>query len=596
MTSDGTISKAATNFLINRRSVAEIAGQNKSDYDKKKFHTVLFDKITKISRLCKVALKNNVREKYSVKSVNICIFAEFELIAEDMLYPIGIQNFEKLRKEGCVYVDKTALMYKMVKEGNYYFLSRPRRFGKSLLISTLEAYFLGKKELFEGLSVAELEKDWVEYPVLHLDLNTKKYDSIEALESILDIFLCEWEKKYGSWEKETDFSSRFEGIIRRAKEKTGRNVVILVDEYDKPMLQAIGNDELQKAYRDTLKSFYGALKSQDACIKFALLTGVTKFGKVSVFSDLNNLKDISMSQYYYDLCGITEKELHHYFDDEVGQLAQMNNQTKEEAYDRLQEEYDGYHFTYDTPGMYNPFSILWTLSEHRYGSYWFETGTPTFLVELLQKADYNLEEMAGIEADTDMLGSIFNDDNPIPVIYQSGYLTIKDYDREFGLYKLGFPNREVENGFMKFLLPFYTAKRNTSSSFEIGCFVKDIKSGNAEGFMQRLQSFFAGAKFDQIARDTENWFQNVVFIVTTLCGLYIEAEHQTSNGRIDLVLKTDKYIYVMELKYDGSAEQALQQIDDKAYALPWQSDGRTVIKVGANFSSQLRRLEGWIIA
>ena len=513
-----------------------------------------------------------------------------------MLYPIGIQNFEKLRKEGCVYVDKTALMYKMVKEGNYYFLSRPRRFGKSLLISTLEAYFLGKKELFEGLAVAELEKDWVEYPVLHLDLNTKKYDSIEALESILDIFLCEWEKKYGSWEKETDFSSRFEGTIRRAKEKTGRNVVILVDEYDKPMLQAIGNDELQKAYRDTLKSFYGALKSQDACIKFALLTGVTKFGKVSVFSDLNNLKDISMSQYYYDLCGITEKELHHYFDDEVGQLAQMNNQTKEEAYDRLKEEYDGYHFTYDTPGMYNPFSILWTLSERRYGSYWFETGTPTFLVELLQKADYNLEEMAGIEADTDMLGSIFNDDNPIPVIYQSGYLTIKDYDREFGLYKLGFPNREVENGFMKFLLPFYTAKRNTSSSFEIGCFVKDIKSGNAEGFMQRLQSFFAGAKFDQIARDTENWFQNVVFIVTRLCGLYIEAEHQTSNGRIDLVLKTDKYIYVMELKYDGTAEEALRQIDDKGYALPWQSDGRTVIKVGANFSSSLRRLDGWIIA
>ena len=596
MTSYGTISKAATNFLINRRSVAEIAGQNKSDYDKKKFHTVLFYKITKISRFCKVALKNNVREKYSVKSVNICIFAEFELIAEDMLYPIGIQNFEKLRKEGCVYVDKTALMYKMVKEGNYYFLSRPRRFGKSLLISTLEAYFLGKKELFEGLAVAELEKDWVEYPVLHLDLNTKKYDSIEALESILDIFLCEWEKKYGSWEKETDFSSRFEGIIRRAKEKTGRNVVILVDEYDKPMLQAIGNDELQKAYRDTLKSFYGALKSQDACIKFALLTGVTKFGKVSVFSDLNNLKDISMSQYYYDLCGITEKELHHYFDDEVGQLAQMNNQTKEDAYDRLKEEYDGYHFTYDTPGMYNPFSILWTLSERRYGSYWFETGTPTFLVELLQKADYNLEEMAGIEADTDMLGSIFNDDNPIPVIYQSGYLTIKDYDREFGLYKLGFPNREVENGFMKFLLPFYTAKRNTSSSFEIGCFVKDIKSGNAEGFMQRLQSFFAGAKFDQIARDTENWFQNVVFIVTRLCGLYIEAEHQTSNGRIDLVLKTDKYIYVMELKYDGTAEEALRQIDDKGYALPWQSDGRTVIKVGANFSSSLRRLDGWIIA
>ena len=512
-----------------------------------------------------------------------------------MLYPIGIQNFEKLRNEGCVYVDKTALMYKMVKEGSYYFLSRPRRFGKSLLISTLEAYFLGKKELFEGLAVAEIEKDWVEYPVLHLDLNTEKYDSPEVLINKLSGAIDSWEKEYGRNESEKSLPTRFEGIIRRAKEKTGRNVVILVDEYDKPMLQAIGNAELQKAYRDTLKSFYGALKSQDACIRFAILTGVTKFGKVSVFSDLNNLNDISMDHRYYDICGISEEELHRYFDSEIKGLAQANNQTPEQAYEQLRVDYDGYHFTYDTPGMYNPFSILNTLSKQRYGSYWFETGTPTFLVELLQKADYNLEQMAGMEADTDMLGSIFNDDNPIPVIYQSGYLTIKDYDREFELYKLGFPNREVENGFMKFLLPFYTAKRNSSSSFEIGQFVKDIKSGNAEGFMQRLQSFFAGAKFDQIARDTENWFQNVVFIVTTLCGLYIEAEHQTSNGRIDLVLKTDKYIYVMELKYDGSAEEALQQIDDKAYALPWQSDGRTVIKVGANFSSQLRRLEGWII-
>ena len=512
-----------------------------------------------------------------------------------MLYPIGIQNFEKLRNDGCVYVDKTALMYKMVKEGNYYFLSRPRRFGKSLLISTLEAYFLGKKELFEGLAVAELEKDWVEYSVLHLDLNTEKYDSIEVLNNKLSGTLKLWEEQYGRDESEKSLPMRFEGIIRRAKEKTGRNVVILVDEYDKPMLQAIGNEELQKAYRDTLKSFYGALKSMDGCIRFALLTGVTKFGKVSVFSDLNNLKDISMSQYYYNICGITEEELHHYFDEEIEQLARTNNQTKDEAYEKLKEEYDGYHFTYDTPGMYNPFSILWTLSERRYGSYWFETGTPTFLVELLQKTDYNLEQMANVEADSDMLGSIFNDDNPIPVIYQSGYLTIKSYDNRFGIYKLGFPNREVEDGFMKYLLKYYTAKKNSNSAFEISRFVADIESGNAEGFMQRLQSFFAGAKFDQIAKDTENWFQNVVFIVTTLCGLYIEAEHQTSNGRIDLVMKTDKYVYVMELKYDGTPEEALRQIDDKGYALPWQADGRKVIKVGANFSSELRRLSGWVI-
>ncbi|MGN1211953.1 MAG: AAA family ATPase [Candidatus Cryptobacteroides sp.] len=512
-----------------------------------------------------------------------------------MLYPIGIQSFSEIRQNGYIYVDKTALMYKMLSEGKYYFLSRPRRFGKSLLISTLEAYFLGKKDLFEGLAVASLERDWVGYPVFHLDLNTEKYDSPEVLINKLSGAIDSWEKLYGRNESEKSLPMRFEGIIRRAKEKTGRNVVILVDEYDKPMLQAIGNDELQKAYRDTLKSFYGALKSMDACIRFALLTGVTKFGKVSVFSDLNNLNDISMDHRYYDICGISEKELHCYFDNEIQGLAQANNQTFEQACEQLRIDYDGYHFTYDTPGMYNPFSILNTLSKQRYGSYWFETGTPTFLVELLQKADYNLEGMAQVEADSDMLGSIFNDDNPIPVIYQSGYLTIKDYDNRFGIYKLGFPNREVEDGFMKYLLRYYTAKKNVNSAFEISKFVSDMESGNAEGFMQRLQSFFSGAKFDQIAKDTENWFQNVVFIVTSLCGLYIEAEHQTSNGRIDLVLKTDKFIYVMELKYDGTAEEALQQIDDKGYALPWQSDGRTVIKVGANFSSQLRRLDSWIV-
>ena len=512
-----------------------------------------------------------------------------------MLYPIGIQNFSEIRQHGYVYVDKTALMYKLLSEGKYYFLSRPRRFGKSLLISTLEAYFLGKKELFEGLAVAYLEKDWEEYPVLHLDLNTEKYDSIEVLNNKLSGSLKLWEDQYGRNESEKSIPMRFEGVIRRAKEKTGRNVVILVDEYDKPMLQAIGNEELQKAYRDTLKSFYGALKSMDGCIRFALLTGVTKFGKVSVFSDLNNLNDISMDHRYYDICGITEEELYRYFEKEINELAQANNQTYEQACQQLKLDYDGYHFTYDTPGMYKPFSILNTLSKQRYGSYWFETGTPTFLVELLQKTDYNLEEMANVEADSDMLGSIFNNDNPIPVIYQSGYLTIKDYDSRFGIYKLGFPNREVEDGFMKYLLQHYTSKNNTSSAFEISRFIADIESGNAEGFMQRLQSFFAGTKFDQIAKDTDNWFQNVVFIVTTLCGLYIEAEHQTSNGRIDLVMKTDKYVYVMELKYDGTPEEALRQIDDKGYALPWQSDGRKVIKVGANFSSELRRLSGWVI-
>lgn len=366
-----------------------------------------------------------------------------------------------------MYVDKTAKMYKMVSEGKYYFLSRPRRFGKSLLISTLEEYFLGHKELFEGLAVAGLEKDWIEYPVLHLDLNSRKYDEISSLHGILNEHLEKWERLYGDEKRDRVPEERFTYIIQQAYHKTGRNVVILVDEYDKPLLQAIGDKELQEEYRGVLKAFYGALKSCDKYIRFALLTGVTKFGKVSVFSDLNSLMDISMSHNYYDICGISQEELAGYFDESIGELASENGETKEEAYAHLKLNYDGYHFSYESPGMYNPFSILWTLRERRYGSYWFETGTPTFLVELLQKYDYNLEQMSKVETDSDVLNSIFTDDNPIPVIFQSGYLTIKDYDSRFGIYTLGFPNKEVEDGFMKFLMPFYTSKDKVQSPFEI---------------------------------------------------------------------------------------------------------------------------------
>lgn len=512
-----------------------------------------------------------------------------------MLYPIGIQSFSEIRRRGFVYVDKTAKMYKMVSEGKYYFLSRPRRFGKSLLVSTLKEYFLGNKEMFDGLAVAEQEKDWIEYPILQLDLNTEKYSTAEALENVLNEALTQWESLYGNNAAEVSLSLRFQGVIRRAYEKTGRNVVILVDEYDKPMLQAIGNEKLQNEYRLTLKAFYGALKSCDQYIQFAFLTGVTKFGKISVFSDLNNLMDISLDSEYYDICGVSDAELHDYFDTEIEKLAINNSETKEEAYKHLRLMYDGYHFSEDTPGMYNPFSLLNTLSRKKYGSYWFETGTPTFLVELLQNKDFNLEKMSNFETDADSLNSIFSDDTPIPVIFQSGYLTIKGYDERFKLYNLGFPNKEVEDGFVKFLMPFYTSKGKNDSAFEISKFVNDVENGNADGFMSRLQSFFANAKFDQIAKDTENWFQNVIFIVTTLAGFYIEAERQTSHGRIDLVLKTDKYIYIIELKFDGSAEEALEQIDAKGYCWPYRHDGRKLIRIGANFSSELRNIEKWII-
>ena len=510
------------------------------------------------------------------------------------LYPVGIQNFESLRNDGYFYVDKTELMYRLVKTGRYYFLSRPRRFGKSLLISTLEAYFQGKKELFGGLAVHGLEKEWKRYPVIHLDLNAKKFDTEEDLIRLIDRQLLVYEALYGSVPTDKTVDDRFVSLIRNAATKTGERVVILVDEYDKPMLQAIGNDSLQTEYRNTLKAFYGVLKSMDGYIRFALLTGVTKFGKVSVFSDLNNLEDISRNPDYSDICGISEKELLDNFSEDIAELARANGQTYEQACAQLKEDYDGYHFCPDSAGIYNPFSLLNTFKSRRYGSYWFETGTPTYLVELLKKSDYDLEKMSRVETDDDILDSIFTDDNPIPVIYQSGYLTIKGYDREFGMYTLGFPNREVEDGFMNFLLPYYSGVDKTQSPFEIKQFVRDVRSGAIDSFMERLQSFLAGCPYE-LARDIELHYQNVLFIVFRLAGLYTQVEYRTSRGRIDLVLQTADYIYVMEFKLDGSAEEAITQIEEKQYSLPFRNDRRKVFEIGVNFSSQARNIDRWIV-
>lgn len=427
--------------------------------------------------------------------------------------PIGVQDFAKLRTEGYKYIDKTGIIYRLAKSGCYYFLSRPRRFGKSLFLSTLEAYFLGRKDLFSGLEIENQEKDWIEFPVLRLDLNTQDYRTPEALNNKIDRELSLWEKEYGSDPKEIGFGMRFEGVIRRAYEKTGRNVVILVDEYDKPVLQAIGDDALQDEYRSTLKSFYGALKSSDRYIQFAFLTGVTKFGKVSVFSDLNHLNDISMDPRYYDICGLTEKEIRSNLSGEVDALAKNLDKQPEEAYAMLKENYDGYHFSEDdTPGMYNPFSILNALDKKKLGSYWFETGTPTYLVELLKTHNYNLSDLEKEEPTADELNSVDSaSTNPIPVIYQSGYLTIKGYDKEFSLYKLGYPNKEVEEGFVKFLIPYYTNVEKTRSGFEISQFVLCLRNKDIEGFMHRLQAFLSNCPYE-LQPDQERHFQSVMYI------------------------------------------------------------------------------------
>ena len=510
-----------------------------------------------------------------------------------MKYPIGIQNFEKIRKDGFVYVDKTAYVYKLASEGNYYFLSRPRRFGKSLLLSTFESYFSGEKELFDGLAVSELEDKWEKHPIFHLDLNTEKYDTIEALENKLNLALSGWEAKYGSNPNERSLSTCFEGVIGRAFEKEGKRVVILVDEYDKPMLQAIGNEPLQEAYRSTLKAFYGALKSCDRCIRFAFLTGVTKFGKVSVFSDLNNLIDISLDRRYVSICGITENELHAQFDASVEALAEANGMTKEGCYARLKYDYDGYHFDSNTPGIYNPFSILNTLSSQQFRDYWFETGTPTFLVHQLQKTNYRLENMTEERLTADTLNSIdIMDENPLPLLFQSGYLTIKDCDERFRSYTRGFPNREVKEGFVKYLVPFYTPKPENKTLFSIERFVREIEQGDADGFMHRLEGFFANGDY-ALMGDKELYFHNAVYVFFTLLGLYVEVERHTTNGRMDILVQTKEHIYIFELKIDQSADVALKQIEEKGYAKPFANDPPQLFKIGVNFSTEKHCIDDW---
>ena len=368
-----------------------------------------------------------------------------------MKYPIGIQDFEDLQRNGYAYVDKTNFVYKLADEGKYYFLSRPRRFGKSLFLSTLEAYFQGKKELFEGLAIYDLETEWKKYPIFYIDLNTANFREKDSLYTVLNDYLTTWESKYGTRESEATLALRFKGVIARAAEKEGCGVVILIDEYDKPILQTLRDPELQAEHRAQLKAFYSVLKTQDRYIKFAFLTGVTKFGKVSVFSDLNNLTDISMDHRYISICGMTEKELLTNFKEGIDELASANEDNETETIDKLRMRYSGYHFEENSEEIYNPFSVLNTLANSRYDDYWFKANTHTFLIDILKKHDYCITDLNKAQVKANMMNNV--DSNPIPVIYQSGYLTIKSYDERFKNYQLGFPNKEVEEGILNTLLP-----------------------------------------------------------------------------------------------------------------------------------------------
>ena len=512
-------------------------------------------------------------------------------------FPIGIQNFERIRQEGYTYIDKTAMVWQLANQGSYYFLGRPRRFGKSLLISTFEAYFEGKRELFEGLAIEQLETDWKTYPIFHIDLNAKQYNCREALLEMLNMHLERWETKYGCEKyKERSPEERFIHLIEAAYQQTGMPVVILVDEYDKPLALNLDNEELQDEFRGILKAFYGVMKSCDRYIKMGFLTGVTKFSKVSVFSDLNNIDDISMWDRYATICGLTEQEIRDNFDSEVEKLAVANQMTKEECYEAIKRRYDGYHFCEGSVGVYNPFSLLCALNKQKLEDYWFSTGTPTLLVNLLKQTSFNLYNIEDEAISADLLGSVDSVKiNPIPVIYQSGYLTVKEYDKRFKEYHLGFPNDEVKTGFFNYLLPIYTNAKQDLSTYNITRFIREIEGGQPEAFMNRLSAMMADTDY-RIVGNSELYFHNFLYVFFRLLGLYVEVERATSDGRTDMIVQTPDYVYIFEFKLDKTAAIALQQIEEKGYDKPFAADERTLYKIGVNFSSEKRCVDDWKIS
>lgn len=525
--------------------------------------------------------------------------------------PIGIQDFKDLREKNFVYVDKTQYAFKLANEGKMYFLSRPRRFGKSLFLSTLKAYFLGQKELFIGLYIekaeekrAKVEKTeaWIEYPVLYLDFNIGKYDEPHSLKSHLNLTLTQFEEIYGSHEQEKEPAQRFAGIIKRAYEKTGKQAVILVDEYDKPLLQTMGiNETLNEEYRSTLKAFFSVIKTCDQYIRLAFLTGVTKFSKVSIFSDLNNLEDLSLQNYYSAVCGITEEELKNNFDFELRELAKQSDSKYDELLKYLKKHYDGYFFAREGKSVYNPFSILNVLKSKDFSNYWFSTGTPTFLVNYLKDAHYYVPDLDG-NVDINETGlEAYRADakTPIPILFQAGYLTIKEYIKEANLYRLGFPNDEVRYGFLQNLLPAFSDVGIDQAGTAVWRFVEEIRAGMVDEFMERMQSILAGIPYDNLTETNlklrEQNYQTAVYLIFKLMGQFTETEIHGSTGRADCIVHTKDFIYIFEFKLtgQGSAQDAITQIKEKAYAVPYMSSGKKIMAIGSSFDEEKRNIKDW---
>ena len=510
--------------------------------------------------------------------------------------PIGVQTFDKIIAGGYMYVDKTGYVYEIANKFEYVFLSRPRRFGKSLLSSTFHSYFAGERELFDGLEAGKLETEWVKHPVFHFDMSTAKHMNEEQLLGELDRKLGAYEQIYGRGEKDIRVNQRLEGLVQRSVERTGEKAVIIIDEYDAPLLDVMNDKQKLVPMRQIMRNFYSPIKSLDPYLRFVFITGINKFAQLSIFSELNNLKNISMLPEFSAVCGISQSELERVFPEQIEALAKAEGVSGERALELLKENYDGYHFCVGSEDIYNPFSLLNAFSDRRFGKYWFETATPTYLIERLERKPIDERELDRMEY---VSANEFNvspevTDNPLPLLYQTGYLTIKDYDKELDSYTLGYPNKEVRSGFLDSLLAGYNGNSPSGASFVIR-FNAALRKGDIDEALSRMQSFLSGMPND-LENKMEKHYQTIIYLIFSLLGYHIRTEEKSAVGRADAVCWTQDSIYVFEFKVDRTAETALKQIDDKGYMIPYRfEEGKRLLKVGVNISTETRTIDGWAV-
>ena len=509
--------------------------------------------------------------------------------------PLGIQTFSEVREGDYIYIDKTDMVYRMTQSFKYVFLSRPRRFGKSLLASTLHSYFSGKKELFKGLAIERLETEWTEHPVLHFDMSLGKHMGKEQLERFLGERLAFEERKYGIDNPATDINDRFTNLIVAAYEKTGRQAVVLIDEYDAPLLDVVHEDELLPQLRQVMRNFYSPLKACDPYLRFVFLTGITKFSQMSIFSELNNLKNISMMPEYAGICGITEEELTGQLSDYVDSIADNQGKTHDEVLQQLKKNYDGYHFSWPSPDIFNPFSLLTAFAKRKIGSYWFASGTPTYLIEMMRKFGVApsqigpTEAMASaFDAPTERMTSL------IPLLYQSGYLTIKDYYEEDNIYVLDIPNKEIRIGLMESLLPSYVQGGFNTGLVTVSKMNRLLRQDDLDGMLRLLQQYLLTIpQCDNT--NYEGHYQQLLFVIFSLLGEYVDVEVRTATGRVDMVMQAFGKLYLFELKLNHSAAAAMQQINLNDYPARFSQSGLPIVKVGINFDTATRTLSDWVI-